>query len=547
MKNSKKGKRNGTISALIERHYHAGTRLVVALVLALTVASVVAAQAPILHIYLPVILKTFSGGQVSDASGSGAAPAAQQPPLDCGNLPPDAGHGEKIKCKSKDLIDETCRTVQLMSQDDLGILTRAQQDEYSSTCTFATEMVEATDPAEFQTFGMKRSAEGVAEYVGPDDPNQGYEDDGDSDGVCLLKKGGPNQQNCNNPDGCKPKKYEEWCAEVITDGIGDDDGFCEWQGKKDNSYLEPCVPLSDVAAIDSQEENFNEEKLVAVEKALDANIDAMKAVNIQLAADLEELRTLRATSAETFREYKPKECLGLMQVPIFPQDRKDYWILYGFLVAMDSMAAGHDTCDAAANQDVLGNNGSAVCVATAVLKGIAVGVFDNLELIDDTITATRLDNAVQCLEYVGDKIGDIANGVNEANGKIDHVVEHRRVHLQVVELKEKREFLVSATEAGKPSQPPHEIVASCAVRVSEKQPLSFVDVSATCTPQGNGLYLVVVDLPQSLKNAELFVFEVGHTETYEVEIDSEKQPRQVVHSGFTLFDRSAQNNVGLGQ
>jgi hypothetical protein len=514
MKNSEKGKRNGTISALIERHYHAGTRLVVALVLALTVASVVAAQAPILHLYLPVILKT------SGSTDNSGVPAAQQPPLDCGNLRPDASHGEKIKCKSKELIDEVCNTVDLMSQDDLGILPLAQQNAMTNTCIFATDIVSATNPAEFQTFGIKRSAEGVAEYVGPDDPNQGYEDDGDSDGVCLLKKGGPNQQNCNDPNGCKPKKYEEWCAEVITDGIGDDDGFCEWQGKGKNSYLEPCVPLSDAAAIDSQEENFNEEKLVAVEDALDANIDAMKAVNIQLAADLEELRTLRATSAETFKEYKPKECLGLMQVPDYlPQDRAHYGVLYGFLVAMDSMAGGHDACDAAANQDVLGNNGSAVCVATAVLKAMAVGVFDVLELIDDTITATRLDNAVQCLETV-------KKGLDEANDKLDKML---KVDLQVTELKEKSEFLVGATVGGNPASG----VEFISVKVADSS-ISFLDVTGYMNYKevDPGMYRVVIDLPQEAKNAQVFAFQVKHhTKVGEEDLEL---------FGFTHFHRGTQ-------
>lgn len=193
----------------------------------------------------------------------------------------------------------------------------------------------------------------------------------------------------------------------------------------------------------------------------------------------------------------------------------------------------------------------------AVAKAVFAGVYHARELTDDLITGERLDNAVKCLEYLGNQLDEIANGVNEANAKIDHVVEHRRVHLQVVELKEKREFLVSATEAGKPSQNSHEIVESYTVRVSEKQPLSFVDVtdSTTWTPQGNGLYLVVIDLPQGLNNAELFVFEVWHTETYTVKVikktNDEKETvfeeREVVHSGFTLFDRSAQKFAGMGQ
>lgn len=520
MKNSEKGKRNGTISALIERPYHAGTRLVVALVLALTVASVVAAQVPILHLYLPVILKTFSGGQVSDASGSGAAPAAQQPPLDCGNLPPDAGHGEKIKCKSKDLIDETCSTVQLMSQDDLGILTRAQQDEYSSICTFATEMVEATDPAEFKGLGMKRRVEGVAEYVGADDPDQGpdYEDDGDSDGVCLLKKGGPKKENCNNPDGCKPKKYEEWCAEVISDGVGDDDGFCEWQGKGNNSYLEPCVPLSDVEAVDSQGENFSEQKLVAIEDALDDNITAMRAANIQLAADLEELKALRATSAEMFTGYDPEQCLGLLTVEDLPKDdRSAFWELEALLIEATVAEGLYDGCTPPAQQDVAGFNGSTACLGFAIAKGVVGGLWESFELIDDAITGGRIDNAVQCLETVKE-------GIDEANDKLDKLL---KVDLQVTELKEKSEFLVGATVGGNPASG----VEFTSVKVADSS-ISFLDVTGYMNYKevDPGMYRVVIDLPQEAKNAQIFAFQVKH---YDEDLKLEL-------FGFTHFHRGTQ-------
>jgi hypothetical protein len=353
-----------------------------------------------------------------------------------------------------------------------------------------------------------------------------------------LKKGGPKKENCTDPQGCKPKKYEEWCAEDNSDGIGDDDGFCEWQGKGQNSYLEPCVPLSGLDAIDSQEENFNEDKLVAVEGLLDDNITAVRAANIQLTADLEELRALQGTSVEIFTQYDPKECLGLMHVPEF-DDRMSYWELWGGLTAMTSTAGAHDACDSAANQDVLGANGSAVCVATAVLKGLSVVIWENFELIDDTITATRLDNVAQCLETVAAKIEGIAGGVDQANLKRDNVLDNhdkllelRRVHLQVIELKEKSEFLVSATEAGKPVNG----VEFTAVKVADSS-LSFVDVTehTTINMVEPGMYLVVIDLPKGVKDAELFAFEVMHKDA------------NGDHYGFTQFHRGIQNNSGSGQ
>jgi hypothetical protein len=272
---------------------------------------------------------------------------------------------------------------------------------------------------------------------------------------------------------------------------------------------------------------------------------------------MEELRVQRKISGELLTG-NAEQCLDLLDPgDSNPPVRVPYPAIAVEMGLALAAEGAYDVADSTSEQAVLGNNASAAAVVFAVIKAATNIIWQETELADDAITGARLDNAVKCLEYLGAQLDDIADGVNEANAKIDHLVEHRRVHLQVVELKEKREFLVSATEAGRPGQPGHEMVETFTVRVSEKQPLSFVDVTAstTWTPQGSGLYLVVIDLPRNLKNAELFVFEVGHTVTYEVEVikevDGTKQtvtePRYVEHSGFALFDRSAENDIETGQ
>lgn len=462
---------------------------------------------------------------------------------------PDAG--ERMKCKSEKLVAEACNGAALVAQDDAGLYAQSTKEELDNLCTYGKAAVAAADPAEFKSVGMRRKAGGgagaVMEYVGDDEDN-----DGDDDGICKpkgKKDADVSASNDGHGDGKKPTDlYKEWCAEVIGDGIGDDDGFCEYQGKAEAKYLEPCVRVLGVDAIDGQEENFDEDKLNAYEKALDDQTKTLRAGNVALAAAMEELRAQQAISRELLMGNAKEACANLMNTGDYGE--RPRWdsmkILLGFTIGGEGF---YDACDSALNLDVVGFNGSPACTPLAVGKAVYAGLYQSEELRDDMITGLRLDNAVECLQYLGEKISEISNGVNEANAKIDHVVEHRRVHLQVVEVKEKREFLVSATEAGKPSQNSHEIVEEHTVRVSEKQALSFVDVTAstTWTPQGAGLYLVVIDLPQGLNNAELFVFEVWHTENYTVTINDKDEQRSTVHSGFTLFDRSAQNNAGLGQ
>ncbi len=496
----------------------------------------------------------------------------------------DPDHGKKIKCKSELLMAEVCNTSALAAQDDAGLFAQSTQDELSNLCAYGTAVVAAADPAEFKSVGLRRHARGIVlAYTGPprDDSSQdpcadpsdpdcylgpGYSSDDDGDGICNPKGKGDatalEDELGAGPDdhGKKPNQlYKEWCAEALGDGIGDEDGFCEIQGKGQTKFLEPCLEVTGIDAVEEQEENFDVEKLQALEDTLDAHTGTLRANNAALAAVMQELRVQREISRELLTG-GAEQCLNLLNDglgPPNPLGRIPYPATAATMGLAVAAEAFYDSIDATSEETVLGMNASTASIVGAVAKAALSLTWMQLELADDTVTGVRLDNAVQCLEYLGAQLDDIANGVNEANAKIDHVVEHRRVHLQVVELKEKREFLVSATEAGRPSQPGHEMVETFTVRVSEKQPLSFVDVTAstTWTPQGNGLYLVVIDLQQGLKNAELFVFEVGHTVTYEVEVikevDGTKQkviePRYVEHSGFTLFDRSAQSNVGMGQ
>jgi hypothetical protein len=126
----------------------------------------------------------------------------------------------------------------------------------------------------------------------------------------------------------------------------------------------------------------------------------------------------------------------------------------------------------------------------------------------------------------------IAAMMTQAQDTLDNVVELRSVHLQVIELIEKREFLVAATEAGIPVSD----IEFLSVQVSKRDPVSFVDVTveATVTMVQPGIYLVAMDLPQQLKSAEIFAFEVRHNNDI------------VDHFGFVLFDRNAHNNLSSG-
>lgn len=120
--------------------------------------------------------------------------------------------------------------------------------------------------------------------------------------------------------------------------------------------------------------------------------------------------------------------------------------------------------------------------------------------------------------------GDVTASLADIEADLADVVEHRDVDLQVIEIKAKQKFLVSASEAGIPL----EGVVFTSVLASKNNPVSFEDITAYT--ESNmvrlGVYLVEIDLPSSVRDASIFAFEASHTNG------------SVEHLGFIVFDAS---------
>jgi hypothetical protein len=117
---------------------------------------------------------------------------------------------------------------------------------------------------------------------------------------------------------------------------------------------------------------------------------------------------------------------------------------------------------------------------------------------------------------------------------LDNVVEHRKVYLQVIELVEKREFMVSATKAGSPLTG----VEFTAVRFSTmNDPDTFIDVTGDMNVDmvADGVYMVTLGMQVGNGAPRIFIFEVKHNNGF------------VDHYGFTMFDRIGPRNMGGGK
>jgi hypothetical protein len=165
-------------------------------------------------------------------------------------------------------------------------------------------------------------------------------------------------------------------------------------------------------------------------------------------------------------------------------------------------------------------------------------LFADLDYLKDGLTEQGEDITIQLAEHDANIDADLAAhdanidadlaahdarvvaALQHAQETLDNDVELRRVHLQVIEVKERQQYLVSATEAGLPVT-----VEFTAVAASDKT-LQFVDVIDRCTVTevAPGIYRLAVNLPQEVRDAEYFLFRVTDLET-------------VQHFGFALFGK----------
>ena len=123
--------------------------------------------------------------------------------------------------------------------------------------------------------------------------------------------------------------------------------------------------------------------------------------------------------------------------------------------------------------------------------------------------------------------------VEPIQATLDDDISKTRVHLQVISVSQQNEFLLASSESGVPVD-----VELIALSVSDlKKPITFQDVlaNATWTNVATGMLHVEVNLPKSAKGAEVFSFQVQHTDS------------GAVHFGTTTVHTDAGSNLGTGQ
>jgi hypothetical protein len=208
-----------------------------------------------------------------------------------------------------------------------------------------------------------------------------------------------------------------------------------------------------------------------------------------------------------------------------------------FVLTSQNLLAGAEALKEAASriceQDLTiigeGGNLSVLCIVTDVLFVAAKTIHANMLLCEGAIDSAEIagtyhrvghlhddlanvDSDIAALNtLVSSKMDAMTNKISVVQETLDTTVELRRIHLQVVELKEKVRFLLGTEEGGVPVDVTL-IGVTASQGVVNHKPLTFIAVPAVGTPTGaTGLLDVALELPGDLHNAKIFQFQVKDT------------------------------------
>jgi hypothetical protein len=350
---------------------------------------------------------------LATASPSFGAPPSRPTKKACNQ----ADKNERIACKHENLNTELYDLVDEATSDNVVLFTPKQKGHLLNERDRAEKArARGRDAKEYDNVGKKSKIEcSIREYEDPDcfDPLCDSQKRAFCDGICED----PFPENDDADDICN--KGSELCAETLNDGFGDDNGLCETKGPKDQR--EPCLEACDDKAISSNNDNYDSEATDDFEESLDDLAGVMEETKGKL--QVRNQLMLSMAQHAVAPQAGSGECADLRQEG---GDRQfDYTTLQGMLVGTNVAMGAYDTCMSAAGQTAVfagfGGNANAVCVVLAVAGNVLNTLSDAFELQDDYITASRLDESLDCLEQTDDQLREALNKLGNIEGELTEI------------------------------------------------------------------------------------------------------------------------------
>jgi len=374
---------------------------------------------PVCNVLLPGLILVFSLGFACQQAMAdiivGGSVVVTAPPDTC-DAEEEAG---KIHGAMSNMVDATCDTAAIVSADDTGFFSQSVKKSVNDRCERIRGWMTADNRKnDFKRMGKKSDADCYIEEL-PDPDNVG-----NNDGICTKDEWYSKKEDAF---GC----VEDPDAKVPQEADGD--GVCEWlegshNGKK--RIWEPCKQVCDIPV--GVEEVTDCTTMDVVAMAFEEAAGEMEKANVQLEGQLAVLK-LEQERGRMITELEPASgslCHAASDAVFdggsyMDGDRENSWtdLFWAVEAALISEQAAN-ACWAAADTTVWGFDMPAICVpAVAVTAGLKI-LADQMELLDDAITGTRVDNLSLCvaeLKTGQDETKDMLNGMIE---KLDLIIDY---------------------------------------------------------------------------------------------------------------------------
>ena len=285
--------------------------------------------------------------------------------------------GERLKCKFERVnskIDETLGNI-----DQLDVLPPTQVSSLKNANSRAARDKDRAGVESFNGLTKKKDVK------------------------CEMKECDPAQSgnaSCKqlvDPNGiCDPG---EDCLEVIGDQIGDDKQPCS---PLNGNKREVCVEICDQEAINGNKGNFDDQAGADWEQTLGDTADNLDFTNTMMTEAVQRSLAIQVIAADS-----TDKCANLLIAPKFTYEQ-----LQGVRAGANAAKLAADCCDAGCNQDALGWNCSAVCLAFRLAENIMVAVADGFELQDNKDSGDQVAAMAECLQELGTKINGIETKLN---------------------------------------------------------------------------------------------------------------------------------------
>jgi hypothetical protein len=320
--------------------------------------------------------------------------------------------GRKMQCRAENLNEAVDGLVTTVVDDQGGHFSTSQKTQLKNVKSRAKNETGRLESEDFKSIAKKRKEEcPVQEILGdPASPAADLNNNGECDGteICL-----------GNEDGiCNGKEMAlGGCAEVLNDGIGDDDGICENQGK----FHEACVQLCETDAImtEGSETNVDADRAAEMDRALTSATalveDADTKVKAFLAVRSGEVVMAAACDPAAMPPCVYLKCLLTENRTSTSDTIED--LAFSAVVLQGIADAFRDLSDTTIPIPFTG--GSIDARGAAIPLGLAANAVHTIaslvEVIDDSETAARVDATARCAMDNSDQLTVIDELATTAN------------------------------------------------------------------------------------------------------------------------------------